>query len=205
MLVQEQLEEVMQELEDLRIKYDALKADNSTLLAERKSESAGSPAGHVAADANGDAGPHAAPEAARDAAALSLGTAQLEVCLMSSVAKTLRKDFQVCACMRASGCLCLAHRTSKLAENAQLSRASLINFACAGGACRSKGEECCCRGELTSSPAGCMSSLLHRNIFAELIKFVQTSVLAAHLLVTMMLSHHSVCAAGAYGRAAGEC
>ena len=79
MLAQEQLEEMMQELEDLRIKYDALKADNSTLLAERKSESASSPAGHAAADANGDAGPHAALEAARNAAALPLASAQLEV------------------------------------------------------------------------------------------------------------------------------
>ena len=114
MLVQEQLEEVMQELEDLRIKYDALKADNSTLLAERKSEAASSPAGHAAADANGDAAPHAAPEAARDAAVLRQGSAQLEVCFKFSISWTFDTGSQDCAGIRASGCLCLAYRTSLL-------------------------------------------------------------------------------------------
>ena len=79
MLVQEQLEEVVQELEDLRIKYDALKADKSTLLAERRSEAAGSPGDKAAADANGDTGAHSLPGAAEDPPAHPLDTAQLEV------------------------------------------------------------------------------------------------------------------------------
>ena len=66
----------MQELEDLRIKYDALKADNSTMLAERKSESASSPSDQAVADANGNAGPH---RAAGDSAVPLQGIAELEV------------------------------------------------------------------------------------------------------------------------------
>ena len=85
MLAQEQLEEVVQELEDLRIKYDALKADNSTLLAERKGDSAGSPGAGAAAEANGDAGAHRVLGAAEHAAVYPLGMAQLEVCPTSSV------------------------------------------------------------------------------------------------------------------------
>lgn len=79
LLAQEQLEEAVQELEDLRIKHDALKAENATLLAERRSKSAGSPGDRAAADANGDTGAHRVPSAAEDAAAHPLGMAQLEV------------------------------------------------------------------------------------------------------------------------------
>ena len=64
----------MQELEDLRIKYDALKADNSTMLAERKSESASSPSDQAVA--NGNAGPH---RAAGDSGVPLQGIAELEV------------------------------------------------------------------------------------------------------------------------------
>lgn len=76
LLLQDQFEEVMQELEDLRIKYDALKADNSTMLAERKRESASSPSDAAVVDANGNAGPH---RAAEDSAAPLQGIAELEV------------------------------------------------------------------------------------------------------------------------------
>ena len=84
LLAQEQLEEAVEELEDMRIKHDALKADNATLLAECKSRPAGSPGNKAAADANGDAGGHSVPGAAEAAAAQAaaahpLVTVQLEV------------------------------------------------------------------------------------------------------------------------------
>ena len=89
MLVQEQLEDVMQELEDLRVKYDALKADNSTLLLERKSESASSPADRAAADANGNAGTSIALGAADPHSSLPQGIAELQVCLALNVSLVL--------------------------------------------------------------------------------------------------------------------
>lgn len=89
MLAQEQLEDVMQELEDLRVKYDALKADSSTLLLERKSESAGSPADRAAADANGDAGTRRALGAADAHLSLPQGIAELQVSLALTVSLVL--------------------------------------------------------------------------------------------------------------------
>ena len=88
-LVQEQLEDVMQELEDLRVKYDAVKADNSTLLLERKNESASSPADRTAADANGDAGTRRALGAADAHLPLPQGIAELQVSLALKVSLVL--------------------------------------------------------------------------------------------------------------------
>ena len=73
----------MQELEDMRVRYDALKADNSTLLLERKSESASSPADRIAADANGNAG------AADAHSSLPQGIAELQVCPALNVSLVL--------------------------------------------------------------------------------------------------------------------
>ena len=78
LLAQEQLEEVMQEVEELRVKCDALKADNSTLLVERASQPAGSPGAKAAVEPNGDTAGHRMPGAA--ATVPSPGTAELEVC-----------------------------------------------------------------------------------------------------------------------------
>lgn len=72
---QEQLEELWQELEQLRAKNDALKADNATLLAERKDE-----AGASVAHSNGDLKPRgAAADAAVPAAAAELEAAHLRI------------------------------------------------------------------------------------------------------------------------------
>ena len=89
MLAQEQLEDVMQELEDLRVKYDALKADSSTLLLERKSEPPSSPADRAAADANGDAGAGKALGASDVHLSLPQGIAELQVSLALDVSLVL--------------------------------------------------------------------------------------------------------------------
>jgi hypothetical protein len=68
--LQEQLEELWQELEQLRVKNDALKADNATLLAERADD------GAAAAHSNGDLKPRAAGDGADAPAAAA--AAELE-------------------------------------------------------------------------------------------------------------------------------
>ncbi len=68
--MQEQLEELWQEAEQLRVKNDALKADNATLLAERAAD------GAAAAHSNGDLKPRAAQDGADAPAAAA--AAELE-------------------------------------------------------------------------------------------------------------------------------
>lgn len=77
---QEQLEELWQELEQLRAKNDALKADNATLLAEREFDG-----GAAVAHSNGDLKPRGAaadvsvPAAAGELEAARRRVAELEV------------------------------------------------------------------------------------------------------------------------------
>lgn len=93
--LQEQLEELWQELEQLRVKNDALKADNATLLAERADD------GAAAAHSNGDLKPRAAgdgadapaAEAAAELEAARQRIAELEVRLAHHILSFTGSDF----------------------------------------------------------------------------------------------------------------
>ena len=78
-MLQEQLEEALQELEGLRAKTDALKADNFTMIAEQNDEPASNTTEEAPVEANGDAGTHSAHGIADTDPASLQRIAELEV------------------------------------------------------------------------------------------------------------------------------